>query len=269
MNKHAIKFIAADMDGTLLNEKQQLPDGFFDIYQRLKEQNIIFAAASGRQYFSLVDTFAPIKDEMMFIAENGTLVMHQGKELYSCPLESGISNQVIEQTRKIDGAHIVLCGKNSAYVETTDQQALAEIGKYYHRCQSVNDLTQVDDEFIKIAICHFGGTQEHVYPSLNEHFGANNQVVVSAAIWIDIMNIKASKGAAIEHLQKTLGFSFDQTMSFGDYHNDVEMLQASYHAYAVENAHDAVKAHARFIAPANHKAGVLSVIQEQVLTKSA
>ncbi|KOO11836.1 HAD family hydrolase, partial [Vibrio xuii] len=76
-----IKFIAADMDGTLLDENSQLNPEFFDVYQQLTEKGIIFSAASGRQYYSLRETFAPVKDDMMFIAENGTLVMHKGEEL--------------------------------------------------------------------------------------------------------------------------------------------------------------------------------------------
>ncbi len=80
MSQLDIKFVAADMDGTLLDENSQLNPDFFDIYQQLENKGILFAAASGRQYYSLIDTFAPVKDNMLFVAENGTLVMHQGQE---------------------------------------------------------------------------------------------------------------------------------------------------------------------------------------------
>ncbi len=261
MTQTNIKFIAADMDGTLLDENSHLNPEFFQIYQRLEQQNIIFAAASGRQYYSLLETFSPLKENMMFIAENGTLVMHKGKELYSCTIEKDAIHAILRQARQIEGVHIVLCGKKSAYVETKNPQALAEIHKYYHRCKFVDDLLTVDDDFIKVAIGHFDGSAEHVFPIINEKFGASQQVVISAQIWLDVMNAKASKGAAIEHLQNELGFNYEQTMSFGDYFNDVEMLQASYHSYAMENAHEEVKAHARFSAPSNRESGVLQVIK--------
>lgn len=264
-SSHNIKLIACDMDGTLLDESSQLDPQFFDIYRQLSDQGVIFAAASGRQYASLQQTFAPIQHQMMFIAENGTLVMHKGEELYSCPLDTKTAHDVIVETRNIEGAYIVLCGKNSAYIETQDPIAVAEFSKYYHACHYVDDLLDVDDEFIKVAICHFDSTEKHVYPSLNAKFGATNQVVVSGKIWLDIMNAQASKGAAIEHLQNTLGFTYEQTMSFGDYFNDVEMLKASYHSYAVENAHPEVKKLARFIAPSNRESGVIQVIKQTVL----
>lgn len=266
MSKHKIKFIAADMDGTLLNEQGKLDIAFFDTFQQLKDNNIIFAAASGRQYYSLVDTFSAIKDEMVFIAENGTFVLYQGDEVFSCTLDKQSIDNIINQARLIEGAHIVLCGKKSAYIETSSEQALQEIKKYYHRCESVTDLLAVKDDFIKIAICHFAGTESHVYPVINEQFGQTHQVVVSGKVWLDVMNSKASKGAAIEHLRNTLGFKFEETMSFGDYFNDIEMLQASYYSYAMENAHEEVKKIAKYSAPSNQELGVLKVINDYLKT---
>lgn len=262
MTPRDIRFIAADMDGTLLDENGQLDTHFFDVYQQLEQRNILFAAASGRQYYSLAETFEPIKDDMLFICENGTLVMHQGRELYSCTIEKKSIEFIVETAKAIEGAFTVLCGKKSAYIDTQDPQALKEIRKYYHRCEQVVDLLAVDDDFIKVAICHFGGTEEQVYPMISPQLGRTHKVVVSGKIWLDVMNINASKGAAIEHLQTQFGITFEQTMSFGDYFNDVEMLQASYYSYAMENAHPDVKQYARFSAPSNRERGVLTVIAD-------
>lgn len=86
MSQVSIKFIASDMDGTLLDQYGRLDPEFFDLFLQLEEQGILFSAASGRQYYSLRDTFAPIKDRVLYVAENGTLVMYQDKELYSCTI---------------------------------------------------------------------------------------------------------------------------------------------------------------------------------------
>ena len=257
-----IQFIAADMDGTLLNDNGQLDPEFFNVYRELEKKDIIFATASGRQYYSLCETFSSVKDTMMFIAENGTLVMYKGKELYSCTMDSDVVADIIRVTRGIPFAHIVLCGKKSAYIETRDTQALDEIKKYYHRCHYVDDLLTVDDEFIKVAICHFSGSEKNLYPVIDPKFGLDSKVVISAKHWLDVMNIEASKGCAIAHLRQCLGFTFEQTMSFGDYFNDIEMLKESYYSYAMENAHPEVKQHARFLAPSNQHSGVVTIINE-------
>ncbi|WP_087024250.1 HAD family hydrolase [Thaumasiovibrio subtropicus] len=261
MTSSKIKFIATDMDGTLLDNSKVLSPDFHTLFPRLEQAGILFAAASGRQYYSLLETFSAQQNEMVFIAENGTLVMYKGEELYSATIDRDEITQVIETTRAIDDAFIVLCGKKSAYIETQDPTACEEIARYYHRCEYVDDLLSVEDEFIKVAILHFGGTEALVYPSIHAAFGDSHQVVVSAAIWLDVMNARASKGDAIRHLQETMGFTYEETMSFGDYFNDVEMLEASYHAYAMENAHEKVKAYARFIAPSNEDKGVYVVLE--------
>lgn len=97
---------------------------------------------------------------------------------------------------------------------------------------------------------------------MNGQFGDSHKVVVSAKIWLDVMNAKASKGAAIQYLQQTMNFTPAETMTFGDYLNDLEMLQVSEHSYAVANAHEEIKKIARFSAPSNQESGVLTVLKE-------
>ena len=48
-----IKLIACDMDGTLLDSQKRLPEGLLPALQRLREQGVAFAVASGRQYAAL------------------------------------------------------------------------------------------------------------------------------------------------------------------------------------------------------------------------
>ena len=51
-----IRLIAADMDGTLLNGRGELPPHVFQAVRMLRKQGVLFAAASGRQYYNL-ETF--------------------------------------------------------------------------------------------------------------------------------------------------------------------------------------------------------------------
>lgn len=260
-----IKFIATDMDGTLLSDANELPCDFFDVFKALDAKNIVFAAASGRQYFTLLNMFEPIKDKVLFIAENGTLVMYQGKELYSATLPKPEVALIIGTVRNIENSHIVLCGKKSAYTETKDQRAQQEIMKYCHQIMFVDDLLDVDDEFIKISVLNFKGTEEHVYPLVAPLFAATHQVVVSGETWLDFMDKQASKGHAIKAMRNQFGFTFENSMSFGDFFNDVEMLNETYFSYAMGNAHPEIKKLARFIGPSNNEQGVITVIKQKVL----
>ena len=47
-----IRLIAADMDGTLLDSRKQLPEGLFPLVRALHERGVRFAPASGRQFYT-------------------------------------------------------------------------------------------------------------------------------------------------------------------------------------------------------------------------
>ena len=57
-------------------------------------------------------------------------------------------------------------------------------------------------------------------------------------------------------------FEIDQknTMVFGDYYNDLTMFKAAHYSYAMKNAPEDVKEHAKFIAESNNNDGVYNVI---------
>ena len=78
-----IKLIVADMDGTLLNDNNEINEEFWEVHKKLKEKGVIFAVGSGRQYHNLKERFSSIKDDMLFIAENGTYVVYHEEELLS------------------------------------------------------------------------------------------------------------------------------------------------------------------------------------------
>ena len=75
-----VKLVVSDMDGTLLNSKGEVSDIFFELFEKLQQQNIHFCAASGRQHNSIVDKLAAIRDDIYVIAENGG-VAKKGKEV--------------------------------------------------------------------------------------------------------------------------------------------------------------------------------------------
>jgi Cof subfamily protein (haloacid dehalogenase superfamily) len=200
---------------------------------------------------------------MVFVAENGTYVVRDGVELSSDPLDPAVAARVVRTARQLAAGGVdvgaVLCGKKSAYVERTDDAFVAEAKKYYALLRTVEDLTAVDDEFLKVALYDFGPVERTTAPAL-EPFTSTHQVVVSGEHWVDFMSPTANKGAAIRRLQRDLGITPAQTMVFGDYLNDLEMLDTAEWSFAMANAHPDVIRRARHLAPPNTENGVLSTI---------
>ncbi len=262
MNKTPIKLVVTDMDGTLLNSNHELPSDFFEVYESLKKEGILFVAASGRQYESLVHYFDSIQNEMAFLAENGSYVVYKGEELFidSIPLE--MVHQVIDQVRQIPEAQIVLCTKNKAFIESKDESFIKEFSHFYYNSAQVNDLKEiVGHSVIKLAIHHAKSSEEYIYPYIGTDSLNGIKVVVSGQNWLDVMNSDTNKGKALKKLQEQLAIKDEETIVFGDYMNDLEMLSNSINSYAMANAHPEVKKIARYETVSNNDGGVIKVLK--------
>jgi Cof subfamily protein (haloacid dehalogenase superfamily) len=258
-----IRLIVTDMDGTLLDDAKRIPGELWPTLAELRRRGVLFSPASGRQYATLARQFARVAEGMVFIAENGTYVVRDGVELSSDPMDGSVAADVVRTVRRLaaDGVDVgaVVCGKRAAYVERTDEAFLAEVRTYYVEHRIVPDVTAVADEVIKIALFDFGPAERSTAPAL-AGFARTHQVVVSGEHWVDVMNRTANKGAALRGLQRALGITPAQTMVFGDYLNDLEMLDAADWSFAMANAHPEVVRRARHLAPSNNDNGVLRTI---------
>ncbi|MGX4688508.1 Cof-type HAD-IIB family hydrolase [Streptomyces sp. JNUCC 63] len=258
-----IRLVVTDMDGTLLDDAKRIPAGLWPTLAELRRRDVLFSPASGRQYATLAEQFAGNDEGMAFIAENGTYVVRDGVELSSDPLEPTVAARLVKAVRelRVQGVDVgaVVCGKRSAYVERTDEAFLTEVRRYYVRHRIVTDASAVDDDIIKVALFDFGSAERTTAPALAS-FADTHQVVVSGEHWVDVMNRTANKGAALRRLQRDLGIAPAQTLVFGDYLNDLEMLDAAEWSFAMANAHPEVIGRARHLAPSNNDNGVLRTI---------
>ncbi len=261
-----IKLIATDMDGTLLNSKGQLPSDFFEVFNRLKKAGVLFAVASGRQYFTLIENFKDISDDMIFMAENGSYVARQGEVLGIHRLEKSLAHELIQLGRLIDEAYIVLATSEGAYIESRDERFIKEVEKYYVKCNIVEDLLKVDAEILKVTLCDFKGAESNSYSKCKAYKEKTN-MSVAGNIWLDIMSKGINKGVAIEDIQDKLGILPEETMVFGDYLNDYEMLDKAYYSCAMSNAHPLLKEKAKFVIKSNDENGVIDKIREVVFNE--
>ncbi|MDP3313632.1 Cof-type HAD-IIB family hydrolase [Lutibacter sp.] len=268
MDFSKVKLVVTDMDGTLLNSKSEVSDRFFTIFNQLKCQNIQFIAASGRQYHSIVDRLYPIKNDITIIAENGGMVKQGEIELFSTTLLQENCIKSIKLLRTISNTYIVLCGKEMAYIETEDEHFISMFQNYYSKFTIVKDLTKVaDDNFLKIAAYHFECSETYIFPVV-KHLENEMQVIVSGEHWLDISHDNANKGYALNILQNKWGITKEETMVFGDYNNDLNMLELGYFSYAMENAHPNVKNIAKFKTKSNNEHGVELVLEQMINSRN-
>ena len=259
-----IKIIFSDMDGTLLDEQGNLPEEFPQVIEEMKSYGVLFAPASGRQYYSLLDSFSDYKDDFLFVAENGTLVKQGGKELFSSPMPRKLALKVIKDGLANTPGYGVVCGKKSAYAlhEQYTEEFQAEMHKYFTHALAVDGFDDLDDDIIKVSFFDpTANADKTLYPYLKKYNG-RLQVVLASAYWVDIIGFGINKGIAIQQVQKKLKITPKECAAFGDYMNDAEMMSSVYYSYAMANAHPKVKELARFEAKSNAEHGVMVQIRE-------
>lgn len=256
-----IKLVASDMDGTLLDSNKQLPPDFMEWVR--KHPDIKTVIASGRQYYTLVKDFLPIKDELIYVAENGGLVFEKDKIIYSNEMQKEDIHVCLSLIENVKGLTPIVCGAESAYMKQAEEHIYQEAAMYYARLRLVENLYEaaLQDTVVKIAIFvdekkaepamqHFSGLKEHL------------AAVLSGDSWIDLSNRTVNKGIAVEAIQSKYGIDRTESMAFGDYLNDVGLIKSCEESYCMENGHSDLKALAKHVTAANDDNGVMRVLRE-------
>lgn len=262
-----IQLIVCDMDGTLLHDDKSLPDTFPRLMEELYRRDIYFAVASGRSKVAAASLFGDWGEEMLFICDNGACLSIPHHPPVLQLLENEAVLKTLDACRSLPSAVPVLCGTQHFYSrKDMDAATEAEIERYYkNRVEIPGEGGYTPAEpILKIALCDMRFLESKTVPAIKRALGDKYEQIVSGKVWMDIMRKGISKGKTLAALQERLGVAPEQTMAFGDFDNDVTMLERAAYGYAMENAPDRVKAKAKFIAPSNQEDGVIKVICERL-----
>lgn len=261
------RLVVADMDGTLLDDDSSIPDEFWEVLDTLDRRGVIFAPASGRQADTLEQMFDRSGIAHPIIGENGAIVRRSGEILAMSPIAPetvawGIAHFGQHSPDNRPDRNLVICGAHSAYIEAAGScpEFFEEARKYYVRLQVVEDFSLVDDAVLKLAVCDLSDIPDSL--RICQELEATHQVSHSGQIWLDVMRQGVNKGAALHALRESLGISYEETLVFGDYLNDLEMMSEGFGSFAMANAMPGILDAARFIAPTNSDKGVVTVLKK-------
>lgn len=240
-----IRYIASDLDGTLLqNDAQTLTPELFDLILKLKEKGIHFIAASGRTYPNLRYLFDPVKDDISYVAENGSLCIHNEQVISRGLIERDLGLRIIRASREIPSCSCMLSCENTVYTDSNDQLFLDHLTNVVHyEFTHVDNLCDVVHPFLKIAICDFDGTNQTA-PFFRNMFESEIAVVTSGNLWVDFIAPNANKGTAVRDIVEYLGFSREDGVAFGDQYNDIEMLEYAGTGFYMANSAPGVEKYA-------------------------
>lgn len=238
--------IACDLDGTLLlNGAQNLqPETCALITRLMDEKGILFCAASGRQYANLQRLFAPVKDRIAYLCENGCLCYCGGECLHRELMEADLAREIIQMIRLEGSAEVLVSGEKIHYVQPKD------MGFYHHMHDVVkNDVTIVPDlldipePYLKVSLFERGGLYD--VEKWQQTFGSRCTVVAGQGEWLDMMPRGVNKGTGLLPILAQLGITPSECMAIGDNDNDREMLELAGFPVTVKSAKPSIRAMAK------------------------
>lgn len=262
----AYKFIASDVDGTLVGEDFGLSQRTIDAISELQRRGLFFTLASGRSLHSMRDYLHLVADDMPLITYNGAkIVMKDGTVLFEEMLDADCVSRIIDLCWGSSVTLIIWAGDRlitntmssplSQYEEMSgesfevfsDREELRGI-----RASKViwNDTLENIQKHVEMLDC----VDTHGFTYFTSH-----------PFFLEFVNAAVSKGAAVEKVAGLLGVEREEVIAIGDGMNDQAMLEYAGLGVAMNTAFDKLKTAADVIADSCENDGLAKIIEKYML----
>ncbi|OXS60738.1 hypothetical protein B0G93_1075 [Bacillus sp. V-88] len=283
-----ITFIATDMDGTLLNEKQEISEANKQAILDAQEQGIEVVVATGRSYEEARYVIQEAGISCDIVCANGAEVRNkQGEIIYQAGIESSRAREIAAVLNET-GIYFEIYTDEGTYTENYEMgvELIVNIFTTANPGVSEEQVRQAARErfekgHIKLVEDYgvlFSDDSQLVYKFLvfsfdekqlqeaNEKLSALTGIAISSSGKenIEVNSLEAQKGVALEKLLKDKGLSPQHAMAMGDNLNDLSMMKVVGRPVAMGNALDQIKDFCPFITATNKEDGVAKAIQEVI-----
>lgn len=275
MNKPDIKYLALDMDGTLLSSDHVILPKTKKALMDAQEKGIQLIIATGRPLKSIHEYAQELKLADyggLVIGSNGGIIYDPKKKevLYEAKLSKDQLKKIFESLENYDLIPYFIDG-DTLYAQQDEAMVKLSNGEYLevfdfelsmskdYRLKNVGSLKDyVDFETYKVLTTSEPKYIADNYKKLQEDLGKDFTAVPSLEFILEIFRSDVSKGNALEFIDK----DFNHTMAFGDGMNDYHMLELAKYSIAMGNAAEEIKALATDTTDTNDNEGIYKALKK-------
>lgn len=264
------KIIAVDMDGTLLNDNNELPENTYEAARYLEDNHIKLVLCTGRPLKGVIDIYDSLKlsspivtnnGAMVYLDRFGPLILNQ-----TLSIEEGLA--VLKLNELFQCATVGMWHDNKLY--------LNEFNEYAEEYAKITGITPLLLSQIDLSKSQNGPTK-FVFRDTTEKITAIKDLAVKLAppyvtavttrpYFLEFFSSRASKSGALQKLGETLNISSEEMMAVGDGFNDLDMIKYAGLGIAVSNSPEELKEQADYIGCSNNE-GIIAYIVENILKK--
>jgi len=261
------KLIAADLDGTILDDTYTVKPELINAVNRSRRRGVEMAVATGRLYPSALPFVKDLGVTLPVIASNGAIIRdpRTGELIYALPLAMDLAVEALKLTAGGTAQRFVNI-KDTFYTDASD-----EASRKYSEALRIQFTRRipleeaVTEDPTMVVIRDLEEEISRLTAALREHFGDRVYLANSKPFFVDINHPGVSKGAALLNLCRHIGVKPEEVIAIGDGWNDLEMFKAAGIGAAVANAPDGLKGKADYVCSKSSFRGVIEVIEKYIL----
>lgn len=261
----SIKLIAIDIDGTLINSKQELTQATIDALEAAAKAGIHVCISTGRPLTEFRQYVEKLPGMRYVVTCTGAQVMdlQTGKDIFRKALSADELRMLYKIISSYGTIPDIFDENNTVHNRAKDIADGIFWGSFWETIQK----DHIPEEDMDAYIENYQGITNkiHMYfrdlshkPKLWEELKKlPYEVMESHPIDLEIMPLGIDKGFGLQKLAEHLGLKAEEVMALGDGGNDVGMFRYAGTAVAMKNASDTAKAAADRVSPyTNNEDGV-------------
>lgn len=273
MEKLNVKLIALDLDDTLLDDKQQIPQDNIDALRECVKKGIYVVLCSGRADDAILPfirklEIADSEYGRYLAAINGCSVfdLHQKKQI----LCNKVASDVLLRTNEIaeaNGFYSEVYTPDTIYYRRLTEWTKLDVDLCGLKGEQVEDYDNfLKQGFTKMLVPGEPAALQGLQKTLREEFGDRAVIFVSKPYFLEILPPNCGKGEAITWLANYIGIDPKTTMAFGDSMNDESMIRQCGYGVVMKNGLQEMKDIADFVTEkTNVEGGVGHFLRKYVL----
>ena len=262
MRNEAFKFIAVDMDGTILDRDYRISKAVREALVQCRQKGLKLILSTGRVYSSAAKHLEAAGGADGFVCSNGADVYDAaGGVIHQYHLNEAVSRRLVAISRDYD-SHF-----NGFIGDIWHYEAERAYTAFYVRRSGMEGVRANFDNFgaLSFTKCLVIDDREKLLPikaRIEAELGDQVQMLFSADFMLEIVTKGVSKSTGLRAYVEHFGGSLGQVIAFGDAENDEDMLHASGHGVAMGNASVEFKARIGHVAPSVDEDGVAVYLKE-------
>ncbi|WP_034945315.1 sugar-phosphatase [Erwinia oleae] len=268
----AVKLIAIDMDGTLLNPQHEISPRVKQAIGAARDKGVAIVLATGRPFIGVQRYLMELdlqQEGQFCITNNGALVQQAANGECVADISLTFDDYLyFEKLARDLGIHFQALTKSLLFTANKDiseytvhESAITGIPLRYRAVEEMDPAMT----FPKVMMIDPPQKLDEAIPRIPQAARERYTIMKSSPYYLEIMDKRVNKGAGVKALAEKLGLTRDQVMTLGDQENDIAMLEFAGTGVAMGNAIDSVKAVAQFVTKTNSEDGVAHAIEKFVL----